>query len=1005
MACVIEYQGKEYKHEEFAAMLHDGLVPELSTFNQQQDEQKTRERLPLQEGLGTNSEEGGTEQEVSGRDNGLSGEESPRSETNGEVVSNGTEKVKQSHPEAEVSKNKRGKKVVKSTPTTYNETTDIKEGDDVSFDWLGDAKQGKVISVESDKIKIQSGKTKYTVLKSSAVKGKVDSVDEITKYNAGRKNPIGIVGNGLKGPGAFLFDTDLGDKISRFFTKQFTSRGFLPQTVFNRWNQTKAEISKYETQIKFTISDLKRAIGEEYGKITDGQVTDLNSALAGKTPLNPIPPKTDALIRDMRDQIDNLTKRFINEGVVAGDLTAKFTENLGTYLTRSYRKYDDPFWAEFVPEEVKNKAMAFLRDKYEGYSDQEIQGLINFLLYSPEAPMAVMKGSKLGSKDLSILKKRGDIAPEIRALMGEYGDPLLNYARSVTKMASLISKHHFLQDIRKAGMNNFLFDKPVGKYAVPIAAEGSKTMAPLNGLYTTKDIAEAFNEFNSIEPNPAWLQYTLRFFGYIKAGKTVFSVMTHARNFLGNLGFVVMNGHYRADKFGKSLQTAWANVYSKDSSIREKFMEYTRLGIVQDSAAGGELRAILNDVRDGKDFFQQISESRLKKATNGILDTSKNLYQFEDDLYKIFAFENELARYKKAYPEWSEDQVKEKAAEIVRMTYPTYSLVPKIVKALRVNPFVGSFVSFPAEVIRTTYNTIGLAKAELQNEATRSIGAQRMAGIMASLLVPTAASIASRAFLGLGDDDDKSLRRFLAPWQKDNEFIYLNHEKDKVTIWDIGASDPHSYLKKPFYALLNADNVPEAAFNSAVEVLQPFLSEEMVLTAYEDVMRNQKKNGDQVYNKYSSAGDQAYDIFHHVEGITQIGTVKSLENLTKAIKGQTDRYGKKYEVGKELVSLFTGQRAEVKDVNQALLFQAYALKDAVDQAEKEFNRIKRSKASTDKEIVEALRKRDETLENIAEEALQLYRSAVKLGVDPREAKAKIHKVKNPIVFRKVFGQD
>jgi len=872
-----------------------------------------------------------------------------------------------------------------SPKTTLNETTNVREEDKVNFEWKNSTKQGVVVSREGSKVKIKSGKKTYTVDRSKLQHQAPETASDVVAYNRRKKNPIGVVSNGLSHN--FLFDTDLGDKIKKFFKEQFTSKGYLPQHVFDRWNKTRAEISAYESQIKFTISDLKKAIEKDYGKITDAQVTDLNAVLSGKKPLNPIPQRTLEIIQDMRAQVDNLSKRFIDEGIVSGDLSAKFTDNLGTYLTRSYRKYDDPFWS--VPEEVKNKAMAFLRQKYANYSQEEMQGLVNYLLYSPDAPMAIMKGSKLGSKDLSILKKRGEIAPEIRALMGEYGDPLLNYARSVTKMANLIAKNHFLQDVRKDGMEKFLFDKPQGQFYAPIAAEGSRTMAPLNGLYTTPEIAQAFAEFNANEANSKFIQYLLKFFGYIKAGKTIFSIQTHARNFFGNLGFVIANGHWRLDKFGKAAQTAFANLYSNDKAMREKLQEYIKLGIVQDSASAGELRKIIGDIKEGNDFFERLNEGRLQKVKNGVLSTAQNLYQFEDDLYKIYAFENEYSRYKKAFPNWNKQQVKDKAAEIVRSTYPTYSLVPKIVKELRFNPFIGSFVAFPAEVIRTAYNTAALAKSELSSKETASIGAQRMAGLMTAVSLPLGASIASRAFLGMDDDDDKALRKFVAPWQETSEFLYLGHQADKITLLDMGYSDPFSYLKRPFYAFMNGNSIPESAFDMSWQILQPFLSEEMVLTAYQDVTRNQKKTGGQIYNPYSTPGEIAMDIFMHVESITQVGTVKSVENLAKALKGTTDTYGKQYDFGKELTALFTGQKTEVKDISQAFRYRVYRLSDAIKQTKKEFNLVMRNPSSKPEDKEHALKRKKETFTNIFKDYRALKLAALQLGVDIKQTKGEI----------------
>ena len=999
-------------------------------------------------------------------------------------------------------------------------------GQEVEFERFGKTKKGKVLGTdERGKVIIQDSEGikfrvapeevkelgKKTVkkkkkVKPAATKEEIESAkpkteEEIVQYKSPKKQQIGIVGSPKAG---FSFGSDtiekLVEKAGPWIKKQFTSKGYLPQYVFDRWIKTKGETSKYEAQVRFTVGDIKKAIKQEYkGKPTDEQITDMNLFLQGKKPVNPIPAKTKALLSDMRAQVDNLSRRFINEGVISGDLTATFTDNLGTYLTRSYRKFDDPFWAEFVDPKVRTNAEGFIRNNsiYRGQrilaratrlrdreikkadvikkleeeikalsapftkkpsarispkgvkrvlsknaeqvkelqkrldalknrdflaeaqelekqakqainvTPQEIEGLINFLLYDPKAPTSILKGVKLGSKDLSILKKRGEIAPEIRALMGEYSDPLLNYARTITKMSNLIAKHHFLQDVKAEGMGQFLFKDKTGEYFVPIAAEGSKTMAPLNGLYTTKEIAEAFNDFNNLEPTNVFFKAWLKINGYIKSGKTVFSAMTHARNFFGNLGFVVMNGHWRLDKFGKAAQTAWANVYSNNQAIRDKFKEYLELGVVQDSGAAGELKQYLEDIRAGRDFFESINENRLNKAKRTILETSQNLYQFEDDLYKVFAFENEYARYKKAMPNATDQQVKEKAAKIVRDTYPTYSMVPKIVKAFRANPLVGSFVSFPAEVLRTTYNTIALAKEELSNPSTRAIGIQRSTGILLSMFGTSAASYGTMALLGLDGEDDEDIRKFVAPWQRDSEFLYTKVSGDKWKIIDMGYSDPHSYIKRPFYNLFkgDTDSLLDDAAQASWSLLEPFLSEEILTERMIDFSRNQKKNGDHVYNPDGDLGDKVTDTFLHFYGGAEIGTMSSLRRIYKAATDETNVYGQKYELSNEVIGLMFGMKEETKDITQSLLYRAYDFRDRISATQKDLYRVTKSASASPEDKQEAQRKYDAAVRRIKTDAVATYRAAIRLGVDPKQARRTMYGTKSKEIIKAIKGSN
>ena len=58
---------------------------------------------------------------------------------------------------------------------------------------------------------------------------------------------------------------------------------------------------------------------------------------------------------------------------------------------------------------------------------------------------------------------------------------------------------------------------------------------------------------------------------------------------------------------------------------------------------------------------------------------------------------------------------------------PNYSYVSDFIKGLRRSP-LGNFVSFPAEIIRTSHNIVQQGLKELRDPALRSIGARRLIG-------------------------------------------------------------------------------------------------------------------------------------------------------------------------------------------------------------------------------------------------------------------------------------
>ena len=96
------------------------------------------------------------------------------------------------------------------------------------------------------------------------------------------------------------------------------------------------------------------------------------------------------------------------------------------------------------------------------------------------------------------------------------------------------------------------------------------------------------------------------------------------------------------------------------------------------------------------------------------------------DFDKVNTFTGKLKTFDEA--------LDEAAAWQIRNTYPTYSKVPEVIQNLRKLPF-GNFVSFPAEMIRTTYNilSLGLKEATSSNANLRQMGYRRLIGSLVTL--------------------------------------------------------------------------------------------------------------------------------------------------------------------------------------------------------------------------------------------------------------------------------
>jgi hypothetical protein len=793
-----------------------------------------------------------------------------------------------------------------------------------------------------------------------------------------------------------------------------TSAGHLPDAVFERKLSRDGMIGSLLSQMKFTLRDFDRAAKAVYGgreNITPEDVARLDAALKGRVELDELPEPMRPVVQQMREQIDALSRRLIDIGAVEGELEITIDENMGVYATRSYRVFDDPKWAEKVDVEIRNKAKALLRSEYPDKSEDQIEGYIQNLLYADKAaenPIAFLAKSKLGSKDLSITKRRKNIPPEIRALWGEYKDARVNYAKSVAKMANLIENHRFLTDVRDAGMGQFFFDEPMPGFQVLLVDKvwDNKVMAPLNGKYTSPEIKQAFEREYSQENLPEWLRVYMMANGAVKFSKTVGSAQTHVRNFGSNTGFSVAQGHWRIWYAGKAIQAmgeeAFRETMSKLPGIdirspaaNKRWRDYYRylqeLGVVHTSVRSGELRAAIRDA--SKRNPDEYLDDAIKKSANRIMRGAHavgrglgTLYQIGDDIWKIYAFENEKARYRRALPQLSESQLDLKAARVVSNTFPNWSKVPEGVQKLRRFPLTGPFVSFPAEVFRVGWHSLKLIDTELKDPQLRGIGAQRLAGLTLAIGGTAAASAASRFLSGVSKDDDDDLREFVAPWNENSEIIHFGRTEDGKFRWiDLSYTDPYQYLKKPVMALMRGDDWEDSLWSSFMQIFEPFIGEEILAQKLGEAWANKKvDSGGAVFNPQESLPKRAEQVAGHVWGALEPGTITSARRISRGVSGKTNKYGQSYSAPVETAAVVFGQRIQTTDIRQSLGFRASRFNRDYRDASQIFTSVAARRGSvTSEELTDAYQSAEASRRRLFDQMRQAVQAAQRLGVQQR----------------------
>lgn len=727
------------------------------------------------------------------------------------------------------------------------------------------------------------------------------------------------------------------DTIERIKRNLFTARRFLPKVFYDIIKNKDAQIQgdmdvvanlnrDYNKIIK-SVKDPKER--ENLEKLSDqllrGEEVEIREDLR-------------EVITSMRNMIDDLSRKLLLDPTISVESKAKIESNLGSYLTRSYKKYDSKNWKTQVSDDVLNSAKEYLREqqkrKNPEATDERIEELVELdiqdILEGKEGSNFIF-GKEVKGKDVKSMVARKkvfidgieqDIPIEIRMLMGEYTDVAQNFAKSIIKLSSQTNTSQMLRDIRAVGLQSGILKtegQRTKEFNTEIKSEGSKAFEEIGGLYTTPEIAEEFNRMVDQKDLPGWLNSYFTLVATNKYFKTILSPATHAVNFVSNMGFAAVNGYGDIKQLRNAYQS-FRNLTRGKNFNRKMYNKYVRLGIIDKSVGLQEIKELFNDNSFENAIIRNIDKkgnNLASKITSIIKKPFKffeKTYQSEDDFWKIYSFEHELERYSEIeYGKKPSDlteselsKVEKIAAENVKKVMPSYDQIPDIIKQGRSFPVIGSFISFQYESYRTALNTIKLAQKELasKNPKAKQAGAKRLAGSMTYIAGRNAllASYGKMAGLGiagiigsaLSDDDEKNrkslAKRYLMDWQKESDILPLDIKDGKFKIIDISGSDPHGAINKTINAMSEAESVEDAALKLFVEsVYKPFGGGEMTANLLMEIKENKKPSGAPIWNKEDLGETKfkkgAYYIISKIQpGLTkQIGQVLESENKLKRI--------------------------------------------------------------------------------------------------------------------------
>ena len=494
---------------------------------------------------------------------------------------------------------------------------------------------------------------------------------------------------------------------------------------------------------------------------------------------------------------------------------------------------------------------------------------------------------------------------------------------------------------------------------------------PLNGKFAINGIADALEETSQNLGAKSMVGKAYEnFILYPKAtsqiAKTILSPITHVRNFLSASAFATANGIIPGVTLTPAMmKEAFSALQVNMKGTRQQnelYQKLLRLGVVNSQVQVGDLVKLMEDVKFGETFNSYNGLSKLLERPRKFMKASQEYYTAEDDFWKIGSWTAEMSRLEKSFADkgltrgmgfidkagnnvrLTQDYFEKEAANIVKNNIPNYSYVSDFVKGLRRLP-VGNFVSFPAEIMRTSTNIVKRALDEISFTAKladgseikplANIGYKRLAGMAGTtLVVPYAAVEGAKALYNVTEDEMDAMRRYVADWSKNSTLIPIrDKETGKLKYVDFSHMNAYDTISRPLQTVLNRvgqgeddmDGIMDDFFGGVIESTKelglPFISESIWTEALTDITIRGGKTpeGYQIWNPEDTDGAKMSAMVGHLVESQAPFNYKQLQRMGLAIQpkdsaGRFDERGNEYDLGNELAGI-AGLRAI--DINPA----------------------------------------------------------------------------------------
>jgi hypothetical protein len=788
-------------------------------------------------------------------------------------------------------------------------------------------------------------------------------------------------------------------KVNTGLGRLFTSTAAMPKEMFDSYIKSRGFVEGMDLIVQGEARKLDKLI-----KKTKVNRQDVNRVLLGED-VPGLPQEVVDQAKVARDMIND-NQVIIRDALNVADdseFGLALAEDGSTYITRVFEFTTNPKWSKDIVKglkgqlkgttghnadvmEVIHNARGHIKKNNPELTEAQVDGVIEQIVKSGQKNnQATIISDLLGgggaSAGVKVLKGRKDIDKPILELLGEVKDPIRNIRETMRNQNKLIAKSNFLKDIKSFAEQNVGKEIKLGKL-FPVFPEETATFLNKAEVGVSRNVGElaekelgklggsgepfGLNKFTTTDTLHKMLDEGIDVFGFDnpvgkgwlnvfakpaavgQAMETVFDHTAHMVNTYGMFQQLAMNGNFLRPSIFKNAKNSAYTMYQKaaknDPEALRFLAKLKERGVIDSSV-------VAETVKRNVDRFGEGAEGILSKTAKAPFRGAAAVYGGVDDFGKVIAMQSEMAAYKKAFPNATDDEIFDYAADVVRNTMPSYSTAAPAVRALSRIPF-GTYATFPAEVLRTQKNIIKIGLKDIRqgvatgNTALASTGLRRLSALGGTTAGIEYAIRENNEELGVSEQDIRGINLMVPEYQKSTlkvitKPLAMDPETGHIMtqFTDSGSLDAAQFVKGPIRAILGrvmagddvTDREVDSIFTDAFkEVYSPFVSEKFLTRAVINAYTGMDEEGRPIRRGLSTV-DDIQATAQELGKVLIPGSIKAGQKVLRADqsemlrgvgKGQTAA-GFPLRKEEQMKFFTTGIRNNTMDVTKAMGYSMY----------------------------------------------------------------------------------